>query len=320
MSLARMSVVIVTADGYERIRKTVSFLARQTVSGALEIVIAAPEKLLDVQDPNWACFSDVKLVETGPFRTTGHPRADAVNHCTTPIVAFAEDHCFPEPNWAERLIHLHSEGWAAVSPALRNANPGALSWADFLLNFGPAVKPVSSGSVTYTPWQNTSYKRELLLTYGEPLGHLLEAEIRLQQDLLKRGYQLFLDGTTLAEHVNFSNWSSFVGGQFSGARLYGSARAEAGAWSRSRRILYASMFPLVPFVRARHLFRDSKRTMTSGRNSTFVFACVVGLLVSAFGEACGYAFGSPPASRRMAYEFDGERHLHSPDLIPVRPA
>lgn len=314
MSNPEMSVVLVTPDSYSRLRKTMTSLARQTVSLALEIVIVSPGTLPNPQDPCWARFAAVKLVSAGPFLKLAHPKATAVSHCTAAIVAFGEDHCFPQPDWAENMIRCHQDGWAAVAPALRNGNPGAVSWADCLLNFGARMHPVAPGSVPSTPWHNTSYKRDLLNAYGKRLEHMLEAEIRIHDDLARNGRQLFLAANTAANHINLSRWRSFLLAQLFGGRLYGAARSEALGWSGAHRLLYASMLPLIPIRRAPQVFRDAKRTMPDRWSAAFVLASICGLAASALGETSGCVFGAGSMGRRrMTYEYHRERHVCSGD-------
>ena len=314
MSTPRMSVVLVTPDTYHRLRKTISCLSRQTACQALEVVIVSPAKLPDVGPADGASFATVRFLEIGPFRDTGHPRAAAVSSCTAPIVAFAEDHCFPESRWAERLIQLHAGEWAAVSPALANGNPGAVSWADFLLNFGPSAWPLADGPVRYTPWHNTSYRRDVLCSFGDRLAHMLEAEIRLQEHMIQCGHKLFLAGATRVQHVNLSRWPSFLACQFFGGRLYGAARAEACGWSAARRLLYTAMLPLIPARRAPDLLRNTRRSMLDRRSAAFWMACFCGLLASACGEVTGYAFGPGPSGfRRITYEFERNLHIRPQD-------
>jgi hypothetical protein len=315
MASPEMSVVLVTPDGYQRLRKVMAFLARQTVSAALEIVIVSPQPLPDPSDPCWARFSAVKLVSTGPFLEAARPRAVAVSHCSASVVAFGEDHCFPEPDWAEILIRCHAGGWAAVAPALRNGNPGPVSWADCLLNFGLYINPGVARNVQTTPWHNTSYKRDFLNAYGDRLEGMLEVELRIHSDLARNGQLLFLAANTSASHVNISRWRSFLLGQFVGGRLYGNARSEAGGWSIARRLFYASMLPLIPLRRAPMVMRDAKRSMPEGWSFEFLLACVCGLAASALGETSGYVLG--PGSmgwRRITFEYERERHVSSRDL------
>jgi hypothetical protein len=179
-----------------------------------------------------------------------------------------------------------------------------------VLNFGANMHPTAPRSVASTPWHNTSYKRDLLIAYGERLEHMLEAEIRLHADLARNGRQLFLAANTCASHVNISRFRSYLLAQLFGGRLYGAARSEAEGWSGARRLLYASTLPLIPLRRARHIIRDAKRTMPDAWNAAFLLACMCGLAASALGETSGCLFGAGSvALRRMTYEYDRERHV-----------
>jgi len=310
MSAPPLSVVLVTPDTYARLRKTIAFLMRQTARASLEVVIVSPAPLPDAAHAAAAGFAAVRFLEIGPFRDTGHPRAEGALHCTAPIVAFGEDHCFPGPEWAERLIELHGSGWDAVAPAMTNGNPGPVSWADFLLNFGTFSGLLADQDVRYTPWHNTSYKRDLLCAFGERLAHMLEAEIRIQEHMAQHGRKLFLAGATTVHHVNLSRWASYMTCQFVGGRLYGAARGEACGWTASRRFLYTLLLPLIPVRRAPDVIRNARRAMQDGLTPVFWLACVCGLLASALGEVTGYAFGQGAAGRlRLTYEFERNRHI-----------
>lgn len=316
-----LSVILVTPDTYRRVRKTIQSLQKQSACGLLEIIIASPAlDLPDALPEDWECFHNVKVVSTGPFRNTGHPRAVAASHASADVVAFAEDHCFPRAGWAESIASLRHLPWAAISPALENENPGPLSWADFLLNFGPAVAPTNARASDYTPWHNTAYKRNLLCEYGERLEHMLEVEIRLQQDLAQRGHQCYLAAEIRAGHINISRWRSFLSGQFLGGRIYSRARAEAFHWNIWKRLLYSACWPLIPFVRFPRVLGDARRTKPAGDNARFWIACAGGLAASACGEAAGYLLGAGSAGRdRISFEFERHLHIREGDLALLDP-
>jgi len=316
-----LSVILVTPDTYQRIQRTIQCLRRQTIFDRLEVVIATPNAdLRDARPADWENFCAVKVVATGPFRNTGHPRAVAAAQASAEVIAFAEDHCFPAADWAESLTRLDQLPWAAMSPSLQNANPGAVSWADFLLNFGPAIAPTDARVSSYTPWHNTAYRRSLLCGYGERLEYMLEAEIRLQQDLLDRGHQLYLAAGIRADHVNISRWKSFLLGQYFGGRIYGAARAESSRWTPWKRVIYAFSAPLIPFVRFPRVLADARRTRPSGQEARFLLACACGLVASALGESVGYLLGAGAAGhRRITFEFERDRHVAQADLALLHP-
>ena len=151
-----MSVVIVTPDDYQVIRRTIRFLRAQTVKDRLELVIGAPSgKQLGLIESDLEGFHSYKVVEVGEIRILTDAKVAAVAESSAPIVAFAEDHCYPEPDWAEALIASHRRGHAAVGPLMRNANPAtSLSWAGLFLHYGCCIQPVLSGQCTNLPWHN----------------------------------------------------------------------------------------------------------------------------------------------------------------------
>src|SRR5438309_4229369 len=171
----KMSVIILTPDCYKTIRKTMGCQRAQTVRDKLEIIIVASSAsgLFDDQ-AELTEFNDVRVIEIGPMNSTARARAAGVRHATASLVAFAEDHSYPDPHWAEALIAGHRGPWAAVGPAMCNANPhSTLSWANLAIEYGPWLDPVPGGPVDHLPGHNSSYKRDLLLAYGSQLEAML---------------------------------------------------------------------------------------------------------------------------------------------------
>src|SRR5690242_6966485 len=160
-----MSVIITTPDSYDTIRPLVGALHSQTARDSLELVIVAPSAaairggIADLQD-----FRSWRIVELGVLRTVAQAKAAGIRCATAPVVVLTEDHCFPDPHWAHALIDAHRGEWAAIGPAMENANPQSLiSWADFILGYGPWFSPPGAGEVDLLPGHNSSYKRDILL-------------------------------------------------------------------------------------------------------------------------------------------------------------
>jgi hypothetical protein len=237
-------------------------------------------------------------------------KAAAVTEASAPVVAFAEDHCFPEPDWAEALITAHNQGYAAVGPLMRNANPStSLSWAGLFLHFGCCIVPGPSGPCTNLPWHNTSYKRALLRDYGSDLASVLIVEGLLLDDLRAKGHTLHLEPMAKTNHVNISLLWSWVRHAFWGGRLFGAMRAKKKTWSVWRRLLYIAGSPLIPIVR---FCRTAQQLRESGKGA-FVAritpAVLMGLMPHAVGEATGYALGVGESAERYSY-FETKRILH----------
>src|SRR3954464_6331753 len=114
-NLPAMSVVVVTPDTYETVRETIKHLRAQNVKERLEIVLVAPSAdALGADEKELAGFRRFSVVPVGHMRSTARARAAGVLKASAPVVAFAEDHAFPAPGWAEALINAHRKEWAAV--------------------------------------------------------------------------------------------------------------------------------------------------------------------------------------------------------------
>ena len=308
-----LSVVLVTPDGYATIAKTLRHLRAQTARDRIEVVIVAPSRDrlgLDRAEPGaLAGFHGSQVVEAGPVESTGDARAAGVRAARAPVVALAEDHSYPDPEWAAALIAAHRQPRGAVGPAIANANPESMtSWAELLMDFGRWVAPVAAWPVDDVPWHNSAYRRALLLEYGPQLGPMLEAAGVLHRDLAARGHQLYLEPAATTRHLNISRPASSLRHQFHSGRLFAAVRARDGRWSARRRLLYIGGAPLIPPLRLRGILRELRRP---GRRRDLLPrvlpALLLGVVAHTVGEVAGYAFGAGGAHRRKS-DFELRRH------------
>lgn len=298
-----MSVVLVTPGDYRFVRETVEHLRAQTARDRLEVVIVTPSSEGFFPDPSeMQDFHSYRLVEAGRIESTGPARAAGVLAASAPVVAFAEEHCFPEPGWAEALIKAHAEGWAAVGPVVSNANPqGATSWANFLISFAPWAEGATGGEADSLPWHNTSYKRSLLVEYGAALGEMLEAEGLIQKELCAAGRRLYVESAARTRHLNITRLSSYLLEQFHAGRRFAAARSRRERWTPPRRLVYAVGTALTPPAQMRRVLRETRRPgRASGLLPRILPPLAAGLLAHAAGEMTGYAFGAGDSYRRSS--------------------
>lgn len=295
-----MSVVVISLDSYERIRLTMAALRAQTARRRLEIVVVAPSReALDLDEADFQEFFSFQIVEVGSIRSTGGAIAAGFQKARAPVVAYAEEHSYPFPTWAEALLLAHEKPWAAVGAAIVNANPGTIiSWANLFVDFGPSVAPALAGVTSHLAWHHTSYKRELLAGYDtEQLQRYLETEGFLHQALQDRGYQLFLEPAAKSNHVNVSAILSLIRCEFVGGRLFGAARVRHHKWSLARRLLYILGSPLIPVLRLRRSLQEVQRAGQLGKLSPQILPSMVTALVAhCLGEISGYALGAGDAA------------------------
>jgi hypothetical protein len=306
-----MSVVVITPDRYATIRKSITHLRAQKVCGSLEVLIVAPSAgELELNVSEMLDFLRYRVIEVGPISSTARARAMGVKESSAPVVAFVEDHAYPAPGWAEALIGRHRESWAAVGPVMANANPRSItSWANLIIEYAPWLEPVEGGEREHLPGHNGTYKRQLLLDYGERLEAMLDSESILHWDLRAQGHRLYLEPKARTFHQNFSAQAPSLTLRFNGGRLFASARARD--WPRWRRALFTIASPLIPPLRCLRITRELFRPGRPLRLLPFLLpSLVVGLLFDGAGEMAGYAFGPGGAMEKLSgMEFHRERFM-----------
>jgi hypothetical protein len=310
--MIEMSVVVYAPAGLAPLARTLDHLQAQEVRDRLEIVIVTPDAAAFQFDPAQAsCFAAVQIVEPDPSHGDEGARAAGVWRARGPVVAFAEEHSYAEPGWAQALIARHREPWAAVGPAIVLANPEtAISCANCFLDFGRFVAPARSEAVHHLASHNSSYKREYLLSYGPRLSQMLTSEEVLFADLRSRGLQLFLEGAARVRHVNISLPAAFLKAEFLGGRLFGALRAQRERWPGWRRALHLLAGPPIAVARLRHVLRDIFRSNHQREALPRALpALLAGLWLHGAGEAVGCLLGPGQAAQARA-TFENERWLH----------
>lgn len=304
-----LSVVLILPDRFDAVARTIGHLQAQTIAGQLEIILVTRStREAAVDEAALAWFGAWRLIELPELTQGGAGRAAGVRHATAPFVAFAEDHCFPEPDWAEALLeafHRHPEAGAIV-PSIVNANPGTLtSWADMYMNFGPYVDQTGSRALRHLPWHNGCFRRQAFAGYEADLPRFLEVEMLWHDRLLEDGYTLRITPATRIHHHNFSRLRFFFREQYVNGRILGSVLAES--MPLGRRWLHAASAPLVQAHRFRGILRDLRRSKRLGLLPRLLPALALGLAANGSGEFVGYTFGAGPAMEAK-FDFESRRH------------
>jgi hypothetical protein len=233
-------------------------------------------------------------------------RAAGIRAAGAPLVAIAETHSFPEPGWARAQLAAHRGSWAAVGPAMVNANPDSLiSWAGLLLDYGPWVELAEPGQSDDVPVHNSCFKRDTLLDYGSGLEDALAREYYLVQDLQQKGHRLYMEPAARTAHMNVSRPGAWLRERFHAGRFFAAARSQP--WGRARRLAYAAAAPGIPAVRLRRIVQAIRSSPSTSRLYPRILPALAGSLVaSAVGEAFGYAFG-PGSAAAHCHEIEIHR-------------
>ena len=300
-----LSVALLTPDSFDPLRRTVSHLAAQDIAEAIELLVLAPAgRAMSVDSGVARAFHSVRVIPVAYGAGSGEARATAVHEARAPIIAFAEDHCFPQEGWASALVDAHRAPHAAVGPAVHNANPGTkVSWADLLMGYGPWLAPTTSGPRDHLPGHNTSYKRGPLLALGAELPALMEAETPLQWRLRAEGHSLYLDSRARVAHTNFERLSTWLYVSFHAGRVFAATRAMSWPWWR--RAAFGGASPLIPLVRLwRHLTQARRAGWSLSRVALLAPTLLVGLVADGLGQGLGSLSGAGRSRATLvAWEF-----------------
>lgn len=305
-----LTAIVVAPDGWSPVRTTVRHLAAQSIADRIEVVFVVPHGAsFEADGAALAGFAGHRIVEVDSPECAGAVGyAAGIRAAGAPYVAFTEDHCYPEREWARALLEAYDERTAAVGPVVAHANlAGSIAWADYLLGYGPWIDPTPGGDVQYLPGHNSSYRVAALAPYEPDLEAWLVAESVLHWDLRKNGWRLILEPRARTHHFSFSRPASWIRATFLQSRAFAGERTQDA--NLPKRLFWVAASPLIPAVRLRRCARDTRRSAAGPPLARALPALAASLAVSALGEAVGYAFGAGDAPERIA-RFEYRRDLH----------
>ncbi|MDA0660065.1 MAG: hypothetical protein O3C60_14660 [Planctomycetota bacterium] len=230
-----LSVVYVTLDDYRTNQASVRNLAQQTAASSIEVVFVCPDpQRFQSDEEDLSPFSGWQVIGVGNLLGAGEAMAAGIRAARGSLVGYGEEHSYPTPDWAERIIADFEAGpWSAVGFAMDNHNPQTMtSWAHLYGQFGSVVAPVSSGEVEVAGGHHVVYRHEVLLKFGDDLGRMMEDECALFFHLRERGYKIYLDGEAVAAHTNVEQWHAMASIEYYGHRGFAATRAMHWSWPR----------------------------------------------------------------------------------------
>jgi GT2 family glycosyltransferase len=316
-----LSVILVVGERRDRAVVALASVLSQEAVDRLEVLLLdlAPGEPPPVPG---SAHPAVRTVRLPPDTLFSAAKALGVARASAPAVAVLEEHCWAYPGWAAALIEAHRGPWAAVGAEVHNGNPSTpLSRTIAIINYYPWMAPARRAEHAMLPGHNSSFKRDVLLAYGNELGELLRAEIVLHVRLHRDGHRLLLEPAAKFAHVNESTLRSAGLGRFLWNRCYGPMRARTFGWPLARRAFYVLATPLVPVYSLVLLVsRLSRLRPDLVRPALAAAPQILALqLVSALGLALGLLFGIGNAEARFSlYEMNEYRQLESGGRNPER--
>jgi Glycosyl transferase family 2 len=311
-----LSAIVVTPGSSRQVLALLRSLRAQAMRARMEIVFVTTSLAeLEPDEELLTAFSSWKAIELGPLVSMAASRAAGVRAASCPYIVFTEEHCFPEPGWAQAIVDAFEKQNAdVVGPVIGNANPAlGLSWANLCVEYGHWLAPHAGGLMDHLPGHNSAYHRDQLLALGEELEAGVESEFALHLRWRAQGRRLWLEPAARARHVNMTKMVAHLKAACAFQRPWAKSRAKDWGWPR--RILYALSWPLIALVRLPRVIGNIQR---SGQGAAILPrmlpAIALGLLASAFGEFLGYIGSVGDAqSVLMEVELYRERFLAADD-------
>jgi hypothetical protein len=293
-----LSVVLVAGPCRERAQRVLDALGAQTARHRIELVLVdLSPGARPLRTPEGV---PVQRIDRAGTERWGPARADGLRAARAPVVAFIEDHCYPELDWAEAVIAAHRGPWAGVGYAFTNANPETyVSRASMLARYGAFADPARPGEAPLVSGNNVSYKRDVLLGLGDDLDDLLAIDFNVQARLRRQGHRFFVEAGALAAHENYERVSDDGRTGRAYCRLLASERARSERWGRMRRLLYGIGAPLgAPMIRLARLTGGLRGRGQLWRDFALGWPVIATMyLWDASGEAAGYLRGAGRAQR-----------------------
>lgn len=298
-------MILIAGRLRERVTGALDSLLAQDCIGDIEIL------LIDLEGDGVREHPSVRVIRMPASTTYSAARLRGIREAQAPVVAFLEEHCRVRPGWAAALLRAHEGPYAAAGAEVHNGNPQSrLSRIIALMNYNLFLPPAARSEMRLLPGHNSSFKRDVLLSYGDELETLLRVEVCLYQRLHADGHRMLLEPDAQFEHINETRLGSIARGYFLWHRCYGPIRARLFRWSRARRLLYIVATPAIPIYYLLRLTLVFARTRPALLAPLWLAAPQIyfAQFASALGQAFGLLFGMGDAEMRFtSYELNEPR-------------
>jgi hypothetical protein len=266
----------------------------QTNVQDIEIIVPCDERISDVPVLQKK-FPAVWFLTIGGHRTFAELRALGVGKARGAIIALTEDHCTPNPDWCDRILHVHAAPHAAVGGAVEKVAPDTpLNWALYLADYGRYMNPRAEGLSSELTDCNVSYKSAALHAFADVWQSEFHEPI-VHGKLRARGDDLWFSPDMIVHQQRSMRLGQALRDRYAFGRLFGSGRGSAV--SLPRRLLHAAICILLPLLLvervAQHVFGRQRHV------GAFVKSFPALILLNsawAWGECLGYLTGRPEVS------------------------
>jgi hypothetical protein len=277
--------------GYESVLAALDAWESQTRRDELEILVLCPDDLGPTAAQLAALPPGQVIVPVGSA-DLHEARVLGIHQASSDYVMLAEDHCLPDPDWAQAILNRLEEGWDAVGPALRPGNR-TTCWAEgsFLIGYGEWMIPVKGGPTEILCGWNGTIRTQLVRRLGSELSSELLLGAFLIRRLHQQGHRFYLEERARMRHFDPPGWAYQIWLLTIVGMGFGSMRSRR--WPLAARLLYPLAAPAVAFLHWKRAYVQYRRAGAGCRLRPSALAAVVVLALAwGLGEAVGTVLGT----------------------------
>jgi hypothetical protein len=222
-------------------------LRAQTFAEPMELIVVGLGTRLALPEPDTDSLAIIPLWLGSEYDMLSAQLA-AINQARGTVIAFLEDHCIPQPDWAQQVHDACTRRWDAVAYAMINGSPDTWTFRSvFLAEYGVFAHPAHAVEITVCPDGNGAYHRETLLPVlnalkPDPTGPPAPA---FTWHLATAGLRTAVEPQAVAAHKSFARLSDLFRVHVQLSRLYARHRVCTHQWRWYHRLLYALAVPLL---------------------------------------------------------------------------
>jgi GT2 family glycosyltransferase len=290
----QLSVVIAAWNGISLLRQCLESLEKQTDLKETEIIVVSNFPV-ELQAGEFS--ARVTILSLPATATVPELRREGIELANGAIIALAEDQCFFDAVWCEKIKKAHQSSFAVIGGSVENASDErALDWAVYFYDYGKFMLPNKTGVVDALSGMNVSYKRAVL----EEIRDIYKDgffETFANEELKKRGHQLYLESSAIVyHHKNYvlkraAEHCYHLARSFAAKRVAGSALL--------KRAIFTAVSLILPVLLPARIVSV---TIKKGRNLKELAGALPSLMllmtIWSYGEFCGYLLGAGKSAQQ----------------------
>ena len=295
-----VSVTVICICSAKHLLLCLDALRKQQDAPRFDIIVAYDPEIPGIQEVA-NTYSDVRFVCNEGQRTPLELASRAVKESTGDLILLTEDHCVPGSRWVRSMIEAQRDGRAVVGGRVEvDADVSATDWAFYYVDFFRYAGPLAEGPSPSLTVCNVSYKRDHLAEV-RVLWDVFFMEPVVNDALRERHGELWMHADSeviMNRHVTMRD---AVYERYAFGRLFGCTRI--GFCSRGRRIFYALLAPVLPFLLLGRMAKASLRSRRLLRGFLRALPQLTAMVLSwSWGEWLGYITGRLPSTLVVAPE------------------